>query len=354
MKKKSVISLFLILSLVAFALSLTSCDISNPIENFDNENITPVVDAEGYYTDSVLAFCTEIRGSYKSDRPFTLDDEKDNLRVWDDMYLYEGDYFQMIVIGSSDIFYSVEDDDLEYVELNESRAQATVKEGKSGIYRIVFDLTEKVFDLEYKGEITTPVYEKMDGCDVYSLSTEFTPLTENPNNSEELMIADYHINSGEVISFYNHGNVHLSNYKVILDASNLGKYATALEDGDKHITFAIGGIYNLYVNPTTYLVRVELTDPDTADYSLMVYKNGEPQALIAESSDTPYLFKYTVSLRKYASLPIFVADNYSMYSLSLNPSDNVDAEDGMFMIEGTYLLEIDLKSFTVTATYLPQ
>ena len=73
MKKR----LFLILAL---ALILSGCSLLGlPGDiSFDNDDIIPVDGMEGYYLDSDLAFCAEIRGSYKSDRPFTLDDEDEN------------------------------------------------------------------------------------------------------------------------------------------------------------------------------------------------------------------------------------------------------------------------------------
>lgn len=349
MKKKFLIGFILL------ALTFVGCDLSPNNQNFDNENILPVEGQAGYYTDDALAFCAEIRGSYKSNRAFTLDAENENLRVWDNMYLYEYDYFQMVASGSADIFYSVNSSDLTYVTIEDQFAQATIKEGQSGIYKITFDLSTKLFDLEFKSEITTPVYEKMDGCDVYSLKSNFTPLTVNPNDTEELMIANYPIEAGALISFYNHGNVHLSNYKVILDESVQGKYASSMEDGAKHISFTIGGIYNLYVNPTTYAVRVELTNPDTADYTLQVYATSEEIiTLTPKDPSVPYVFNYTVTVRERQSLPIFVSVGYTMYDLTLNPSEHVDSEYQWFITPGTYSLEINLKSFTVDATYLPQ
>ena len=348
--KKTVI----ILLLALFVLTLSGCGMFGPEnENFDNESIKPVEGQEGYYTDDKLSFCAEIRGSYKSDRPFTLDAQNENLRVWDNMYLYEYDYFQIIVNGSPTIFYSVNSEDLEYVTVDDRFAHATVNDGKSGIYKITFDLSTKMFDLEFKSEITTPVYEKMNGCDVHSLKSGFTQLTVNPANPEELMIANYSIDSGELISFYNHGDVHLSNYKVILDESVQGKYASAMEDGDKHVSFAIGGIYNLYINPVTYNLRVELTNPDSADYSLQVYENGEPVKLTASDPSLPYLFSYQVTVNKYASIPILISDDYIMYNLDVNSSDYTDKND-YITTPGTYLLEINLKSFTVTVHYVPQ
>jgi len=356
MRKRTLLSTLFFVLITVFVFSLSACEnLGGKLNIFDNKNITPVENQEGYYTDSNLAFCAEIRGSYKSNRPFTLDAQNENLRVWDNIYLYEYDYFQMIASGRADIFYSVNSEDLEYVDIDDRFAQATVKEGKSGIYKITFDLSTKVFDLQLKSEITTPIYEKMDGCDVYSLKSGFTQLTQNPNNSEELMISNYAIESGALISFHNHGEVHLSNYKVILDSAIQGKYATALEDGDKHVSFAIGGVYNLYVNPTTYAVRAELTNPDTADYTLQVYETSEDIiTLTPVDPSVPYIFNYTVTVRERQSLPIFISAGYTMYDLSLNPSEYVHSEYEWFIIPGTYRLEINLKTFTVTANYLPQ
>jgi len=341
----------------ASVLMLAGCNLPGaPFDdNFNNDNVTPVTGAEGYYTDSRLVFCTEIRGSYKSNRAFTLDEENENLRVWDDIYLYEYDYFQMIVNESPQIYYSVKDEDLEYVTIDSQHAQATVKEGQSGIYKITFDLSTKVFDLQLKSEITTPVYERMDGCDVYTLSSGFTQMTVNPNDSEELMIADYTVQEGEMVSFYNHGNVHLSNYKVILDETQQGKYASALWDGAKHVSFLVGGRYNLYINPVTYALRVELLNPDTADYALQVYKDSETiEELTAPDENVPYVFVYQVTLKRNASVPIFVNSGFTMFDLSVNESPYFDSRYEMFNTAGTYSLEINLKTFSITATYIPQ
>lgn len=349
MKKKFLVAL----GLVAVLL-MTGCNFGDGSNlEFDNSSITQVAGQEGYYTDSKLSFCAEIRGSYKSDRPFTLDSSNENLRVWDNYYLYEGDYFQMIVSDTPYIYYSVNSEDLVYVTPNDNSAESKVNEGQSGIYKITFDLTTKIFDLEYKSEITTPVYETMSGCDVYSLKSNFTQMTVNPNNDEELMIENYQINAGEMISFHNHGNYHLSQYKVVLDEAVQGKYASALEDGDKFVSFSIGGLYNLYINPVTYALRVELTNPDTASYSLKAYKNGEPVSCIVDEN-TPYIFRHQVTVKVNGSIPIFINDDYFMYDLTVNESEYFDNDYEMFNVAGTYDLEINLKLFTITVTYVPQ
>lgn len=336
-------------------LMLTSCGlVSNDNISFDNSNIVEVEGQEGYYVDDTLIFCAEIRGSYKANRSFTLDPSNENLRVWDNIYLYEYDYFQMIVNESPTIFYSVNQEDLEYVNIEDNFARATIKLDKSGIYKLTFDLSTKLFDLEFKEEIVTPVYETMSGCDIYSLKSEFTPLVPNNENSEELMIANYEIDAGAVISFHNHDDVHLSNYKVILDNSINGKYASAIESGDKHIKFTIGGKYNIYVNPVTYFVRVELTNPDEAIYSLQFLNLDETYTLLtAPNKDTPYLFKYQVSVDEKGRLPIYSSADYIMYDLTVITSEYIDSLRRL-KVAGTYEVEINLKTFTISVNYLGQ
>lgn len=348
MKKK------LFLCLMSIGLLLTGCDlfINAESKNFDNKNIVEVEGKDGYYTDPDLSFCAEIRGSYKSDRPFTLDSSNENLRIWDNMYLYEYDYFQMIVNNSPTIFYSVENNDLEFVTVEDRLAEAIIKEGKSGIYKITFDLSTKIFDLEFKSEITNPVYEKMDGCDIYSLSQKFKEMIINPNNPDEYMIKNFVIETGELISFYNHGNVHLSNYKVFLDEQYMNKYASALETGDKHILFAIGGTYDIYVNPISYLVRIELVDKLNADYTLIYYNaDGTCTTIEKSNSDLPYIFTYQVTAEKDDRLPIYASSCYMMYELEVIESEYINSLRKI-KVAGVYDVEINLDTFTISVTYI--
>ena len=53
-------------------------------------------------------------------------------------------------------------------------------------------------------------------------------------------------------------------------------------------------------------------------------------------------------------MPIFVSADYIMYDFALNQSEYVDSEYEMFITPGTYCLEINLKTFIVTAEYVPQ
>ena len=59
----------ILLCLMSIDLLLTGCDlfINAENKNFDNKNNVEVEGQDGYYTDSDLSSCAEIRGSYKSD-----------------------------------------------------------------------------------------------------------------------------------------------------------------------------------------------------------------------------------------------------------------------------------------------
>ena len=310
--------------------------------------LKPVEGQEGYYTHTKLSFVAEIMGSYKSNRPFQIDEDNENLWIWDDLYLYEKDYFQLIENDSPNIYYVVNDDDLEYVAIDTDEPYAVIREGKAGIYKIIFDTSTKIFDMEYKAEITTPVYEKMDGCDVYSLKSGFKQMVPNPNNKEELMIADFITQTGHSVSFYNHGRAHLSNYRVFLDKDVVGKYADAMEDGDKAIMFGIGGKYNIYVNPTTYAVRIELVDVDGADYTLKyINKVGEFIDVKDHKDDKSYIFTHQLSVEANDPLPIYSSTSYMMFDLEIAPNDYLTPL-GYFKVAGTYTIEVNLKAFTLS------
>ena len=60
-----------------------------------------------YYTSKKLQLVTSINGSFKVGRSFTLDENDSNKRVYDDIYLYEEDYFKMDVADSPKIFYQI-------------------------------------------------------------------------------------------------------------------------------------------------------------------------------------------------------------------------------------------------------
>ncbi len=346
------------MTLLSLSIGLTACgpfgeDTEN--QSFDNDEISSVDGEEGKYVDPKLSLCTEIRGSYKSDRPFTLDPTNENIRVWDDLYLYEYDYFQLIAVGTSAIYYQVDEASTQFVEYNGTRPQATIKAGESGIYTLSFDIESKLFHLEFKEEIITPVYEKMNGCDVYSLSHDgFMELTPNPDNEEELMISNYSVEMGEYISFYEHGDYHLSNYKVVPDSSLLRKLISGIDDGDANPGIMIGGNYNLYINPTTYAFRAELLNPDEATYSLLTIEGEDYVAISHEVGDPSYLYRlqFTVE-REYQSMPLLFNEKYQMFELDVVPNDSVTSY-GQFKIPGLYALEINLKEFTIEATYLPQ
>ena len=50
-------------------------------------------DNETSYVSDYIHFVREVKGYYKVNIPFTIDSSNENLRIYDNMYFYEGDYF---------------------------------------------------------------------------------------------------------------------------------------------------------------------------------------------------------------------------------------------------------------------
>ena len=96
-----------------------------------------------------------------------------------------------------------------------------------------------------------------------------------------------------------------------------------------------------------------MQNPDTAEYTLQVYENGEPVTLTAPDSNAPYAFTYTVTARENMSVPLFVSEGYTIYQLEVAESEFVNAITNRFYAAGTYQLQIDLRQFTITVTRLP-
>ena len=60
----------------------------------DDDNI--YIDGETYYTSTSVDLVTEINGNYSVNRPFVLDKDNDNKRIYRNIYFYEEDYIQVI------------------------------------------------------------------------------------------------------------------------------------------------------------------------------------------------------------------------------------------------------------------
>ena len=315
------------------------------IENFVTE------EDKTYYTSPGFSLWMEVNGAYLEMDYFYLDGNK---RVYDNLYFYEKDYFLIVTDDYDDLYASLSDPaDSEYAEEEKEDGydiQINIK--KSGVYKLIFDLDTLKFDLEYKSAIETPVYYTIKNCSIYTPSTEWVEMSVNPQNEDEFVINNFTVGAGETISFFNY--VHTSHYKVTLDQSCIGKFgAESVND----VKVSIGGKYNIFINKKTYVVRLELLNPDTATYNC-VYYDGENFIDVAPvESNVPYLFKKRiVAETKLFALPKFYTAQYKKYDLTVEDSELLMSteKNHYFKQAGTYDVTINLKTFTIAVEVAPE
>ena len=68
-------------------------------------------------------------------------------------------------------------------EEKQSGEEVQINFKKQGVYKVIFDVDTHKFDLEYKREITNPVYYTIKDCSFYTLRTSWVEMSVNPNNS---------------------------------------------------------------------------------------------------------------------------------------------------------------------------
>ena len=356
---KKFFSIIISLLLLITSFSLVGCgetkDYNADIQVVAPEDITAehFVAEEGktYYTSPGFILSISVKGHFMLMDYFSLEGDK---RVYDNLYLYEYDYFYIVTSDYKDLYASLEnEDDKQYAEEEkESGYDIQLNIKKDGIYKILFDTKSLKFDLVYKGEIDTPRYYTMKNCSIFTLETDWVEMAKNPNNADEFYILNFRLEEGELFGFYN--NLHVSNYFVTIE-DNSKKYADSYKS---HVQVLISGNYNVYVNSKTYTVRVELVNPETAEYTCAYYTGGGFVNLSLLDSDVPYVFTHQIVVdKKYSFVPSFYNASYKEYLLTVVDSSAVIAgeEDSYFFKEvGTYKLTIDLKKFEIKAEILPE
>lgn len=366
--KKIFLFYILTLLIIISGISLVGCDTfgtNEPTTNDYNADIQVVapenidtehfITEEGvtYYTSPGFSLMMEVNGEFFEMKYFSVDGDK---RVYDNLYLYADDYFYIITDDYKDLYASLGDSaDLEYAEEEKEQGydiQINVK--KAGIYKLTFDVKTLKFDMEYKAEIQTPVYYTIKNCSIYTNATSWVEMSANPANADEFVINNFSVSAGKIISFYN--KLHTSNYKVTVDESINNKLASARKT---HVTVNVGGNYNIYINKKTYVVRMELLNPDTADYSCVYYDGTDFITLEPYDSAVPHVFhqRIVVTTKYTTDLPKFHTEHYKTYDLTVIDTTDVLMGSGSnyyFKEVGTYDLIINLKTFEITAELLPE
>lgn len=364
--------IFVLPSIFVLAGCFGSGIVSPKLPNIDNATdlieYTPSQGENQYeedddlYTSKYLNFITEINGSYKTDRPFEIDTANANLRIYDNIYFYEYDFFQMMSSDYRYIWCSLSDEnDLQYAEVEREQGediQTNIK--KSGIYKVVFDTSTFLFDLVYKSEITTPVYEEIKNCDIYTVETKWITMQKS---GDEFFIEDFHIEKAKIVAFDSSFS-HTSHYKTTIDESCLNKYIN--KSGKKptsYIWFMIGGTYNIYLNAKTYVVRVELVEADADGYSAAVYENNQLTNLELLNNDINYIFKYqlTVKTERYGNYDVVVATLPKIYNSAYIEFNLAPTNESMSLLRessgkyyfknaGDYTITINLVEFTISVS----
>ncbi len=368
MKNKVASGLFITLT----ALAISACDLtpsggSNGIYIPDIDNSTDIKEYEEedyktgdetYYMSDYISFIMEVRGYYQSNIPFTLDKDNENLRIYDNMYFYEGDFFQLMSSDYRHIWATLKNENTEYLTpLREQGEDIRVDVKKSGVYKIVLDIKTMIMDFEYKNAIKTPYYYPFKSCDIGTLVDEhivYSSLGVNPNNSDEFMISDYQVKTGKLYSFYS-GEPHTSNYKLTVTEDS--KNYISSTQFETSVVFNVNGKFNIYVNKMTYQIRVE-ADPLSLVYDCVVYKDGNFVELTPKDSTVPYVFEYqyeaTSDVGGYGimsdDVPSFYNKSYKKYELTVEESTLLDKNNKgeyYFKKKGQYLLTIDLFNLTL-------
>ena len=321
-------------------------------------------DNETSYVSDYIHFVREVKGYYQVNIPFTIDSSNGNLRIYDNMYFYEGDYFFLISKDYKYIWATLKDETTEYLSVEREQGediQVNVK--KSGVYKIVLDITTMVMDFEYKSEITTPFYYPFDDCEIGTLvdgKVKYDALVTNEANTDELVIRNYNATAGKLYTFYEK-NTHVSRYKLTVNENSkmyLQKYIQKNSTSDTSLVFNVTGEYNIYVNRKTYELRVEVTDPSKLVYSCMTFYNNEFITLNAKDSNTPYIFEYeyeaTHDVGGYGvisdDLPSFYDVAYNKYVFTVEESNLLGCDSKgnyYFKKTGHYKLTINLSTLTI-------
>ena len=190
----------------------------------------------------------------------------------------------------------------------------------------------------------------MKNCSIYSVATSWVEMGVNPANSDEFVINNFNVEAGKIIGFYN--NLHVSNYKVTLEESIDGKLAEARKTS---VTVNVGGAYNIYVNKKTYVVRMELLNPETASYSCVYYNGTDFITLDPYAAEVPYVYHHRIAVDKHDVLPKFHTKDYKTYNLTVTESYllNASGKNYYFQQAGMYDVIVNLKTFEISVELLP-
>ncbi len=202
------------------------------------------------------------------------------------------------------------------------------------------------------GDIDVPVYETIKTCElnvhVSASNYSYTPMTLNTATGEYYIEKEIPLNAS--IGFYSAS--HMSHYKLSVAPALMDTLLYYNYTSTEQVQIHVGGRYKIYLNAKTYVLRLELQNPDTASYYCQVGWN-QGQVLTNVSSATPYLFKYNFVAQgkvndPYVDIPSFYPSLGMSYELSIIDEHGYTASDMYIKESGTYELTVNLKDFALT------
>lgn len=323
---------------------------------------SPYLEDQTYYMSEAIDLVTEINGNYTVDRPFTLDEEDENKRIYHNIYFYVGDFFQVIYykdVTDLGILYAVLSDasDQEYAEIEYTPQGAPLQINikKQGVYNLILDIETLAIDMVKVGDIDTPVYETIRTCELYvhvaQKDYSYSEMVLNEETNEYYIQKEIPQNAS--IGFFNAS--HTGRYNMTVNLVENNTYFWWDWANPERVRVHVGGTYDVYFNAKTYVLRLELKNPETANYYCQVgWQEGK--VLSAVSNDAPYLFEYNFVAQgtpqdPYVSLPSFYPELGMSYDLYVIDEDELTWADCV-KEAGTYKLTVNLKEFTLTVKRL--
>lgn len=376
--KRKFLFLIMALLLVINAFALASCGILGSPDGGDDEELPQIdnsvdlkefspavdddnvyVDGETYYTSISVDLVTEINGNYSVDRPFVLDKENENKRIYRNIYFYVEDFIQVLYykkLGDLGKLFVIMSDvaDQEYAEIEYSTGGSPLQINiiKQGVYDIILDVETFAIDMVKVSDIDAPVYETIKTCElnvhVSQSQYSYTPMAFDAETNEYYIQKEIPLNAS--IGFYNAS--HMGHYKMTVDSGLNDTLIYYNTNSIRQVQVHVGGIYKIYFNAKTYVLRLELQNPDSASYYCQVGWNNNEE-LTAKSSTTPYLFEYEFVAQgkvndPYVDIPSFYPKLGMKYQLSVIDVDGFVSGDMYITESGNYTLSINLKDFTLT------
>ena len=313
-------------------------------------------EGESYYKSNKIALVTEIYGKYTFSRHFYLDAEDESKRIYPNIYFYEEDFFQLLHYKDNPDFGDVvarlsDEGDGEFAEIEYTDKgnplQVNIK--KAGIYDLILDSETLKVDMVKVGDIETPAYETVESCDmnIHSQISHFYVNMLLDTESDEYY-AELDIPLGSTISF--HSDSHNSEYKLNVDESVINRLAYCNAAGDSTVYLHAGGKYKISFNRESYFVKIELKNPEEAEYFCQVGFNEN--GTLAPDADKPYIFKYEFLAEgrendPYVDLPRLYPKLGLYYKLTPVYDEGVVLYDSYVVGGSEYLLTVNLKDYTL-------